>query len=243
MSRSQLLFLPAAGRVAADFEPIRDELGRDRRSRALDWPAGEHGVASLARWVIEETRDWREPMVVVGHSVGGAAGIELAIARPELVRGLILVDSAGFLELGFFERLFCRVKGIAAVTRTIEPRFARWHTRVHNRDTDAMIARVEANRGRPGWAEGVASIWRSFTRPEADLLVRARQLAIPTLIVWGEHDPVIPMRAARAAERAIPGARLVTFPTGHTPFLEAREGFLAAAGAFLAELPAARDAA
>ena len=44
-----------------------------------------------------------------------------------------------------------------------------------------------------------------------------KTITAPTLLIWGRHDPVIPLRIARRIERAIPGARLVVLKTGHVP--------------------------
>jgi len=54
--------------------------------------------------------------------------------------------------------------------------------------------------------------------------------------VWGRADPVSPLRAARAAAAAIPGARLELLDAGHTPFVEDPDGFYAVVGPFLAAL-------
>ena len=44
---------------------------------------------------------------------------------------------------------------------------------------------------------------------------------MPTLLVWGEHDPIIPVRHAIEAHEHMPGSRIVTFPdAGHMPHLD-----------------------
>jgi pimeloyl-ACP methyl ester carboxylesterase len=55
---------------------------------------------------------------------------------------------------------------------------------------------------------------RARVRPD-----ELRQLAMPTLVLWGEHDPVGGVPVARAATDLIPDARLVVLPTGHGPWL------------------------
>ena len=45
------------------------------------------------------------------------------------------------------------------------------------------------------------------------------RLSVPTLMIWGDHDPVVPIEAARAAAQLIPNARLEVLPAGHVPQL------------------------
>jgi pimeloyl-ACP methyl ester carboxylesterase len=46
-----------------------------------------------------------------------------------------------------------------------------------------------------------------------------RQLHVPTLVIWGERDPVGSIPVARAVTELIPRARLAVLPTGHGPWL------------------------
>ena len=68
---------------------------------------------------------------------------------------------------------------------------------------------------------------------------------LPTLLVWGERDPVIPVEHARAAHAAMPGSRLELFPdAGHFPHMDDSPRFAAVLGAFVAETePGQLDAA
>ena len=51
---------------------------------------------------------------------------------------------------------------------------------------------------------------------------------LPTLLVWGERDPVIPVEHARAAHAAMPGSRLELFPdAGHFPHMDDSARFVA----------------
>jgi len=58
--------------------------------------------------------------------------------------------------------------------------------------------------------------WRKSMRITAQDL---RRLAVPTLMIWGDHDPVVPLAYARAAAALIPDARLEVLPAGHVPQL------------------------
>jgi pimeloyl-ACP methyl ester carboxylesterase len=58
------------------------------------------------------------------------------------------------------------------------------------------------------------NLWPEFIlRPE-----ELASLSVPTLIVWGEHDPIGDPSVARALAAAIPGARLELLPTAHMPW-------------------------
>ena len=59
-------------------------------------------------------------------------------------------------------------------------------------------------------------------------------ITVPTLVVWGEHDGLIPLAAGRRYAQGIPGARLVVIPeAAHVPMIEAPEAFVAAVAPFL----------
>lgn len=63
---------------------------------------------------------------------------------------------------------------------------------------------------------------------------RLAQVAAPTLVVWGEHDPITPIARGRAIAASIPGARFVSIPkTGHNPMWEDPETFNAEVLRFL----------
>ncbi len=59
-------------------------------------------------------------------------------------------------------------------------------------------------------------------------------ITVPTLVVWGAHDALVPLALGERWAREIPGARLVVVPAvGHAPMIEAPQAFLAALGDFL----------
>jgi 3-oxoadipate enol-lactonase len=241
-----LFLLHAAGHDHRDFEAVIPALAARHRVLAVDWP-GAHGSRSAApdppesastllyAAVLDELVARLAPggAAIVGSSIGGHAAVRLATARPERVRALVLVDSGGFVPDSGVARAFCRVKGIPWVTARVEGAFARRHLRVRTATVRARLAAIEAARRDPTWARVTAAIWRSFARPEADLRPLAPAVRAPTLLVWGRHDPVLPVAQGRLAASLIPGASLVELATGHLPFAEAPEAFLAAVLPFL----------
>jgi pimeloyl-ACP methyl ester carboxylesterase len=238
-----LFLLHAAGHDHHDYDAVIPALAARHRVLAVDWP-GAHGSRSappaaasteLYAGVLDDLVAALAPggAALVGSSVGGHAALRLAVARPERVRALLLADSGGFVALDAAARLFCRLKGTPWITARIEGAFARRHLRRRTDTVRARLARIEAARRDPGWAAVTASVWRSFLDPAADLRPLAPAVRAPTLVVWGRHDPVLPVAQGRLAARLIPGATLVELDTGHLPFAEDPEGFLAAALPFL----------
>lgn len=236
-----------------DFDDLRELLPSGLRSIAPDWPAhGESppgdGPATAMRFadVAEELVAGLAPQgaVLLGNSVGGFAAARLAIRRPELVRGLVLVDSGGFLGRPPQVRAFCALMARPGFLRSIYPWFAnrymRPRTAADRRTRDAGIATTRRDPG----LSAVAELWRSFASPEHDLRREAASIAAPTLIVWGRRDPVIPLRVGRWLAAEIPDAKLEVLDTGHAPHVSDPAGFLAHfvpfAEAALGEAAAAR---
>jgi pimeloyl-ACP methyl ester carboxylesterase len=88
-----------------------------------------------------------------------------------------------------------------------------------------------------------AAVWRSFLEPQHNLLEQARGISAPALVINGRHDPVIPAKTdGRNAARAIPGAKFIVLESGHAPFAEMPEEFLALLQPFLAEVEATHGA-
>ncbi|HEY5952315.1 MAG TPA: alpha/beta hydrolase [Kofleriaceae bacterium] len=241
-----VVLVPAAGRAAADFDPIMPALAQRYRVAALDWPGTgasppadrprDATAAAFASVLGDVIRALGEPAVVVGHSVGGFAAARLAVDEPDRVLGLVLVDALGFLPFGRIQRAFCAVKGVPTVTRVVEGYLARAQTIRRNTHTANVFARVDAALAERSFVEITAALWRSFPHPESDLREAGKAIRCPTLVCWGWFDPVVPVLGAFTAARTIPGAQLSLFRTGHTPFVEDTDGFLRAVEPFLSRL-------
>jgi pimeloyl-ACP methyl ester carboxylesterase len=152
-------------------------------------------AALLARWIESE---FSGPVHVVGNSMGGHTAIHLAAMRPDLVRSLTLVDSTGIpfeLKVG------------PHIENLMIPRGALSFT--------TILARDAFRSGPTSIAVAFARLLRDDARP---LLQTIR---VPTLLLWGEHDPLVPLTYAKQIHDIIPAARLVVVPNaGHIPFWE-----------------------
>jgi pimeloyl-ACP methyl ester carboxylesterase len=231
-----IVLLSSGAHDRHDFDELRDLLPPRFRSVAPDWPAhGESPAgtapASAMRFadVAEEFVKQLAPRgaVVVGNSVGGFAAGRMAIRRPDLVKGLVLVDSGGFGGRPPQVRIFCSLMARPGFLRRIYPGFANRYMRPQSdADRRARDVGIATTREDPG-LKAVAELWRSFASPEHDLREGAASISAPTLVVWGKRDPVIPLKLGRRAAASIPGAELAVLDTGHSPQVSDPEGFAA----------------
>jgi pimeloyl-ACP methyl ester carboxylesterase len=221
-----IVLLPSGAHDHHDFDDLRALLPARFRTIALDWPAHGSSPAGTAPASAMRFADVAEELVaalapggavVVGNSVGGFAAARLAIRRPDLVTGLVLIDSAGFLGRGLRVRAFCGLMGRPWLLRRIYPGFSASYMRARTEaDRRARERAIATTRKDPG-LRAVSELWRSFASTEHDLRAEAGQITAPTLLLWGQHDPVIPLTVGEQLERAIDGARLVAFDSGHVP--------------------------
>ncbi|MEV4376934.1 alpha/beta fold hydrolase [Streptosporangium sp. NPDC049644] len=177
------------------------------------------------------------PAHVLGVSWGGVIATSLALRRPEAVRSLVLADSsrgsgrteasrtamaqrvASLAELG--PRAFARLRGPALVAPGADPAV-----------TEQVVAGMSRLR-HEGYAAAATSM--ASTDHGADL----RRIAVPTLVVVGEHDTITGVAESEELARGIPGSGLTTIAdAGHAANQERPEEFNAAVLRFLAEVDA-----
>jgi len=190
---------------------------------------------------------------IVGNSMGGFIGGELAIRFPERVERLVLVSAAG-LSIEYL-----RNERALAVLNTLENRLAAYSGWLASR-SDALARRPGARRlifgivahrperlPGPLVAEQVRGSGKAGFVPALDALTdypirdRLGEIGCPTLIVWGAEDKLVPARDADEFARLIPNSRKVVWPeTGHVAMLERPAAFNALLEAFLAEEPGER---
>ena len=188
---------------------------------------------------------------LAGNSMGGAVAAQYAMAHPERLAGLVLVDAGGAPkkgnERGNIGFKLAATPGVNLIAQSITPRFLierslRQSVAVEAAVTPQVVDRFWEMLRYPGNRE--ATMIR-FSTPRATLdPVRLGAIRVPTLILWGEEDPLIGVNGARWYNRAIPGSRLVVYPgIGHLPQLEAPAQSAGDAAAFLSTLPKAEGAA
>ncbi len=194
-------------------------------------------------------------VTVVGHSLGGGVAAQFAYQYPERCERLVLVSSGGvgqsvspLLRLATVPgaELLMPLFGLGPVRAATHAvgRLIALLGQGLGRDTEEIIAVVDAL---PNTAARRAILrtlrsgvdWRGqvITMIDRAYLVEG----VPTLIVWGEEDAIIPVSHARVAHAVLPGSRLEIFEgAGHFPHHTHPDQFVAVVSAFLAETGTAR---
>jgi pimeloyl-ACP methyl ester carboxylesterase len=176
---------------------------------------------------------------VVGISMGGFIALELALRHPELVEKLVLTGtSAGGAthvapspEIGALlvqDRQGVDPGELSRRTYTLimAPGFA-------ERNPAAMERVVETARYRPQSAEAYQRQLQACLGH--DVAGRLGQIHVPTLVVHGEVDPLVPVENGRYLADHIPGAQLILYPeTGHIAIVERADDYNQAVLGFLA---------
>ncbi len=190
-----------------------------------------------------------ERPVVVGNSVGGLVALHLALSNPQRVTALGLVDSAGLgREINpALALLSLPGNGEAAINLTRTPlgpaqRAWLYVTLQFWRSERVPKEWLEEQHDLPmvpGFLEATVGVKQATLSPLGQvevLLDELPRVTMPTLVMWGANDLVIPVHHANAAVARLPSGHLEVIPDcGHLPHLERPDRFVAALGQFLAE--------
>ena len=180
-----------------------------------------------------------ERAFIVGISMGGFISLQLTLRHPELVEKLVLTStSAGgpthvqpgpemLAMLGRDRRgTEPGELGRQSYTLIMAPGYAEQHP-------EEMDRVAENARYRPQSSEAYLRQLQACMGHNAS--DRLSQIQVPTLVVHGEVDPLVPVENGKYLAQHIPGARLILYPnTGHIPIIERADDYNRDVLAFLA---------
>lgn len=236
------------------WEPWVQRLKRDYRIISLDLPG--HGLTeSKAGYRVSPSRQVQviddltralgvDRFVIAGNSMGGAVAWRYTLANPDKVRGLVLVDAAGWPREGaaagrpggwLLRNPLSRAVMKSINIRPIAERGLKLAYLDPSLTTPALIDRYVSLLSAPGHKDVL------LTQEVEDQNVTPQEfqrIQAPTLVMTGEQDEIVPPADAKAFAAHIPGARLISYPgVGHLPMEQIPDRSAEDLRAFLTTLP------
>ncbi len=165
-----------------------------------------------------------EKVVIIGHSFGGRVAIKIASKIPNFLKGMVLVDSAGFVDRTFSNKL----KRIIA--KPLRPIFKLKPFHELRKSIYRLIGSedyVMTPQLRETYLKAIGE----------DLSEALKKIETPTMIIWGAQDKDTPVKFAHKIKDIIKNSKLVILKdAGHFSFLDKKEEFLKEFKNFLVQL-------
>ncbi|MDM9380367.1 alpha/beta fold hydrolase [Chlorogloeopsis sp. ULAP01] len=238
-----LLLLHGDGESALDWAWVIPILAATHRVYAPDFPgAGDSSkpdVVYSPEFYTQFVADFLDTLglrrvVVVGNSLGGQVALRFALSYPEAVAALVLVSSSGLGELvnPFLSQLTLLWYGEAAIAWSKTPLGAKQRAWSRAALLFADLKRIPAEwlteQERMALMPGFLEANLSSLRTQLNLFGQYKilldflpQLQMPTLVIWGTRDQILPKAQAENAIKRLQKGQLVLIPDcGHLPQIE-----------------------
>lgn len=237
-----LIALHGFGGSTYSWHSIHDELSASHTVYAFDLKGfgqspkprdGKYSVHDQAAWILDYIADQHlTNLTLLGHSFGGgvalAVAVELEEKQPGVLSKLILIDAASYPQKlpWFINTLRWPIIGPLSqhlltsrkqVTMVLE--FAYYDKKLITKE---QIESYAAPLRMPGGKYALRETAKQIVPKDiADLSSRYPHIGVPTLILWGEGDRVVPPANGVRLNKAIPHSTLITIPKcGHIPHEE-----------------------
>lgn len=193
--------------------------------------AGHYFIPELAKFVDGFSDNLRlERFNLVGHSLGGGIALNYALESPHKIKKLVLVSS---LCLGREIALWVRLLSIPAFVRAIGAiimailRTIKWLVK-------KLLVPIEFVMPFSPASVSLGGSVTTFKEQTLVLAGRLSEIVMPTLLVWGAKDPIVPVRHAYAAAQVIPNCQLKVFENrGHNVHRDELQQFSRVLAGFL----------
>jgi pimeloyl-ACP methyl ester carboxylesterase len=211
MTRERVVLVHGLAGSAGWWRRTADELSRDRDVHVVTLP--KLAIDDAVGWLVEQLGE--TPTTVVGHSLGGMLALLAAARAPERVTRVVAISPAGVFRKP--TRRSHVLPLIRALSR-VPPRHLPMITR------DALRS-------------GPLRLWRTSEELlGSDVLPQLAAVTAPTLVVWGERDPLLPPSLGETFCAEIQDCRLALIPhAAHVPMLDAPDALNAELRRFLDE--------
>lgn len=194
-----------------------------------DLPEQNDSLTTLYRDFLSDLIDTLhiDSLYAVGNSLGGWMSWELAANKPDKVKGLVLLNSAGYelekvksnigrmdlLDNAFARKLAERGLPVSLSMKNAQRLMTKWET-----PNPAGVAVNNALLNREGNLGNMITLANSGITPDTAKLTT---IQCPTLVIWGKYDIIVPVEHVAKFTRDIPNALALVYDTcGHIPQIE-----------------------
>lgn len=187
----------------------------------------EHLVAFL------ESLQSPDGVTVAGASLGGAVALDVALERPDLVSNLVLVDAQVYTDRPsgaprFFAEIGARILR-SSFLRNVAVQLSYESPAMRADENILKIGKLHTHSS--GWFNAAVDF---IAQKGYCLKDRVSEVSIPTLVIWGENDRVLPKNDADKFKNDIPDAQFVRIMgAGHSPHIEKPQDVADAMAQFL----------
>ena len=199
------------------------------QSERPEWLESIHDLASFYTWFFET--QGLEGARAVGFSMGGWLAAEMAVTCSHVFSKLMLVDPVGIKpQQGEITDIFIISPAQIIELLFHDPNQAPEYEEIYGQTpSPEQVETAESNR-----EMAVRLCWKPYMY-DPRLPGLLSRVNIPTRIVWGQEDRLVPLECAGLYQKAIPGSDLVVIENcGHVPQVEKPEEFVRVALEFLA---------
>ena len=224
-SKPKLIVLHGSGgsfELANYFsQKILRELGKEFYVYLPEHPGMRRSEAPNESWKLEDYREYVEEFVdslgiekpvVMGQSFGGALALVYAGSNPDKVKLLVVGDPATtFGDLSVYERLLvslARPAGSFLRSRLIPVEIKKFIVRYAVSVPEELINDNDF--------EKYALMVSAYENFKGDYTRELKSISVPTIIVWGSRDKLIPLKQGEKLRQLLSNSRLVVFDAGHT---------------------------
>jgi pimeloyl-ACP methyl ester carboxylesterase len=227
-----ILFIHGLGSSSDRWLDIPEALSRYHHAIALDLPGFGGSDAPQMEYTINRFREFvldfmralgidDDKITLIGHSLGGYIAAEIAIQNRNCVNKLVLIDSSGMLKKPtalLEEYLDAATSASPDKVKRVFEQLAAQKWRVLPIVVEMFNKRLKEV---PGAKHAFESAYRNSTSTQIGL-DRLKQIeGLPTLIIWGRNDTLIPVEHSKLFKQAIQNAYLeIIEDAGHAPFVE-----------------------
>ncbi|MCK5505064.1 MAG: alpha/beta hydrolase, partial [Thermodesulfovibrionia bacterium] len=227
--KSMVLIHGVGDEASRIWEPFLQEYGAEYHLITFDLPGfGRSAKPNLlyspakysdfVKWVVKEYA--QGPIVLLGHSMGGALALHFAASYPEHVERLIIVDAAGVLHRTAFTKNLLTMDSQKKLPKILAATLKK-PIAILNHLTGTTVEKIEReNSGQAidsilnnqslrkiiflGGSQTIASM----AVAQEDFSPLLGRIRAPTYIIWGAEDEVAPVRTGKALAARLPGAKL-----------------------------------